>query len=960
MARDGIGGVVTSMSQRATLVMALLAFVVMGSRVSAPASAHAQGAATLPAAGAAQKNAPAAAQLPGSEPCAMCHQGGVPAAHRGPDEPPNYDAAALRASPHAGIECAACHADLANQDFPHPKPKPVDCGQCHGAEQIQYHESIHGLAAQRGEKLAPSCKACHGTHDVLRPSDLASPVNKFNVPMLCGRCHHEGSPVQITYHIPQDSILANYSESIHGEGLYKKGLLTTAVCTSCHTAHFVLPHTDPRSSIAHRNVAKTCTQCHVRIEVVHRKVVRGELWEKQPNLIPACVDCHSPHKARRVFYTQGMADKDCLSCHAKRDLRAASGASMTVNADSLAHSRHARVACAQCHTGGNPSELRPCRTITGKVDCSICHAEVVNTYRSSTHGQLAAKESPDAPMCADCHGTHGMQGHLESDSPTYAKNVPELCGRCHRTGNKAAVRYRGTERLIVESYVESIHGKGLLESGLVVTATCVDCHTSHGELPHENPQSSVNPANIATTCARCHRGIYELFSSSIHSPNVSHTKQPLPTCSDCHSAHQIGRTDKENFRLNIMTQCGRCHRALAESYFETYHGKVSKLGYLKTAKCYDCHGAHDIQAIFNPKSHLSRQNIVKTCGQCHPGSNRRFAGYLTHATHHDPKKYPALFWTFWGMTGLLIGTFAFAGLHTFAWLPRSLRYRAELKREHVGASGVYLRRFPKLYRNLHVMVMVSFLGLAITGMTLKFSYTGWAWALSRVLGGFEAAGFIHRVCAVITFSYFGIHLWDMARRKRASGRSWLAFIAGPNGMLPGLTDLKEFIQSVKWFAGRGSRPAYGRWTYWEKFDYFAVFWGVAIIGATGLMLWFPTFFTRLLPGWLLNVATIVHSDEALLAVGFIFTVHFFNTHFRPEKFPMDTVIFTGIVPLEEYKKDRPREYEEMMASGELQERMVEPPDPRTLLLWKVFGAAALTLGILLILLILYAAVFGYR
>ena len=112
-------------------------------------------------------------------------------------------------------------------------------------------------------------------------------------------------------------------------------------------------------------------------------------------------------------------------------------------------------------------------------------------------------------------------------------------------------------------------------------------------------------------------------------------------------------------------------------------------------------------------------------------------------------------------------------------------------------------------------------------------------------------------------------------------------------MLPGKQDLAEFIQSLKWFLRRGPRPAYGRWTYWEKFDYFAVFWGVAIIGATGLLLWFPVVFTRVLPGWVLNVATIIHSDEALLAVGFIFTVHFFNTHFRPEKFPMDTVIFTG-------------------------------------------------------------------
>ena len=160
----------------------------------------------------------------------------------------------------------------------------------------------------------------------------------------------------------------------------------------------------------------------------------------------------------------------------------------------------------------------------------------------------------------------------------------------------------------------------------------------------------MNRANIAETCAQCHRGIYELFTASVHSPNVTHTGKPLPVCADCHSAHSIERTDLSDFRLNIMDQCGRCHQQITEAYFETFHGKVSKLGYLKTAKCYDCHGAHDILPVNDPRSHLSRNNIVATCGKCHTGSHRQFAGYLTHATHHDPKKYPFLFVTFWGMT----------------------------------------------------------------------------------------------------------------------------------------------------------------------------------------------------------------------------------------------------------------------------------------------------------------------
>ena len=251
---------------------------------------------------------------------------------------------------------------------------------------------------------------------------------------------------------------------------------------------------------------------------------------------------------------------------------------------------------------------------------------------------------------------------------------------------------------------------------------------------------------------------------------------------------------------------------------------------------------------------------------------------------------------------------------------------------------MYVRRFRQFHRNLHLMVMSSFLGLALTGMILKFSYAGWAKVLARLLGGFEGAGLIHRFCAVLTFTYFGLHLYDLVRLRRQSGKSWWQFIAGPESMLFNRRDWREFMGSLKWFLGRGSRPEYGRWTYWEKFDYFAVFWGVAIIGGTGLMLWFPEIFTRVFPGWMVNVATTIHSDEALLAVSFIFVVHFFNTHFRPEKFPIDTVIFTGGMPLEEFKRDRPREYRQLVESGQLEQSLMPEPAAQAV---EVLAAAGL-------------------
>jgi uncharacterized protein with PIN domain len=591
------------------------------------------------------------------------------------------------ASVHGGLQCVNCHSELQGKELPHEAlTKKVSCGDCHETEAKQHAGSLHGKALTRGDPLAPSCASCHGMHDIRAARDPASPVSALKVPFTCGKCHQEGAPVQRERAIHEDHILENFSESIHGEGLLRKGLVVAANCASCHTAHNILPHTDAASSIARGNIAKTCTKCHAQIEQVHRKVIRGELWEKEAHVLPACVDCHQPHKVRKVFYTQGMADADCLRCHQQRALRASDGGSMFVDAQEVAHSRHAKVACSQCHSGVNVSRQRPCETVTTKVDCGACHTEIAQEYARSQHGRLLIDGDPNAPSCKECHGSHGVQGRLQGSSPTFATNIPRLCARCHREGQKAAVRYKGPEHAIIESYTESIHGKGLLKSGLTVTATCTNCHTAHGVLPRTDPRSSVNRANVPATCGKCHHGIQENFEQSVHHTMVGQTDRELPVCNDCHSAHTIRRADADGFRLDIMQKCGRCHGEIAKTYFETYHGKVSQLGYTKTAKCFDCHGAHDIQKVSDARSHLSRQNVVQTCQKCHPGATRRFAGYLSHATHHDPQKYPWLYWTFWGMTSLLVGTFVVGGAHTLLWLPRAVQMRRELRAEEAAAE----------------------------------------------------------------------------------------------------------------------------------------------------------------------------------------------------------------------------------------------------------------------------------
>ena len=271
----------------------------------------------------------------------------------------------------------------------------------------------------------------------------------------------------------------------------------------------------------------------------------------------------------------------------------------------------------------------------------------------------------------------------------------------------------------------------------------------------------------------------------------------------------------------------------------------------------------------------------------------------------------------------------------------------------------YIQRFTIFPRFLHFLVIISFLTLAVTGMALKFASERWAEFVADFFGSFVVLGALHRFMAVITFTYFALNFILMYQNWKKSGKSLLMFCFDKDSMIPNLRDAKELLQTFRWFFGLGPQPRYGRWTYWEKFDFMAVFWGVAVIGMTGLCLWFPEQFTRVIPGYWINIATIIHSDEALLASGFIFTIHFFNTHLRPEKFPMDPVIFTGTMPLEELMHERPREYEELVESGKLEELFVAPTPRWYFVVSHIFGFTALAIGLSLVVSIIYSMLFLY-
>jgi cytochrome b subunit of formate dehydrogenase len=268
-------------------------------------------------------------------------------------------------------------------------------------------------------------------------------------------------------------------------------------------------------------------------------------------------------------------------------------------------------------------------------------------------------------------------------------------------------------------------------------------------------------------------------------------------------------------------------------------------------------------------------------------------------------------------------------------------------------AGRYYRRFGPLERLMHAGLMFSFIGCALSGVPLLFPYAGWAKAIATVMGGFEGAALVHRVCAVVMITVFAAHIFQFLWRGLGQG-SLLTVLWGPNSLVPQWKDVTDIYEHVKFFLGKGPRPKFDRYTYWEKFDYMAVFWGMFIIGGSGVLLWFFEPLSAWVPGWVFNIATLIHGHEALLAVGFIFTIHFFNGHLRIEKFPMDTVIFTGRVSEHELIDERPLEYERLVHEGRLQQIADTPPSPTTMLVARIVGGTGLALGLLTIFFMIYS------
>jgi cytochrome b subunit of formate dehydrogenase len=640
-----------------------------------------------------------------------------------------------------------------------------------------------------------------------------------------------------------------------------------------------------------------------------------------------------------------IPNSKCLNCHDDPELKNDAGESMAVHEDAFKAGAHKRVECVECHvTAGT---VKHPRNALGPVSfdvCMDCHEDEITPFQGSVHAKVKGGEPKS---CQGCHGSvHTTVRSNDPNAPMSPLNQVRNCGACHEE--------------MLDGYLSSVHARSLFVSGLSDAApSCADCHGTHDILRHTDPKARSSHQRSPEMCGDCHKGILKEWDESAHGALWREGKDG-PVCSTCHQAHAVQDPTTAQARAQMPSDCGNCHADLYKSFHDSFHGKWVSVGRESAAMCSDCHTPHHNLPASDPRSSTHPDNLAATCGSssCHEGQvNASFLTFIPHSNPMDRDQNPYVHYIYIFMTLLLLGVFGFFGLHAALWLQRTLvgRLRGEFKVQHFG-EGPYVRRFTTTQMWLHVSIILSFLLLAVTGLPLKFAAAPWAPGLMAALGGADVAAWLHRFAAIVTFGYFAVHLAMLFRDvvlKKEKGYFW-----GWRSMTPNLKDVQDLWANVKYFLYLGPRPELDRWAYWEKFDYLAVFWGVGMIGVSGLILWFPGFFTQLLPGWALNAAYIIHSDEALLATGFIFLFHFFHTHLRPESFPMDPVIFTGSMPLHRFKEERPIEYQRLVDSGTLEQHFVAPPTKTHIQVVHVFGFAAVAIGIWLAVLIFKAIASG--
>jgi cytochrome b subunit of formate dehydrogenase len=662
-------------------------------------------------------------------------------------------------------------------------------------------------------------------------------------------------------------------------------------------------------------------------------------------------------------------ENQCATCHTEPALWEGEQLRLHLPLDRLERDVHWQkgVGCSDCH-GGDHASLNYAEAHAGMAPldrlrerCAACHKDQHLSLVKGVHAKAGERDEHGrrAPLdCGKCHGEnpHEMLPVRDSNSPMYVMKQVASCGSCHEEERK--------------TYGNTPHGRGLFESGLKVTAVCADCHGSHGMYYVADRRSTLHPANVAGTCSKCHQSLEERLQKSVHGQTAEAavydhastvvTKiQRKPECTDCHPGHTALSPEMARFRPPIDDRCGNCHANVYSRYARMMHATLTDHGYVAAAQCGDCHGSHDILPVHNSASRLAMgANRLQTCQKCHVQAVANFARFNPHANFKDEIRFPTLHSVYEWINRVLNVIFACYLVHAFLWFVRAFVDRLQHGAAPTLVSDQFaLPRFDSLQRMLYAGLLVSFLGLALTGVALKHSDHSWGQWLARGLGGFPSTAAFHQSFAMFAMIVFAVYLVGalagILRMRQDHTWKWIVF--GPDSLVPNARDFRDFYRMFLWFIGFGSKPGFERWAYWEKLDYWAFVLVTMVIGFSGVMFWFPNLFCLILPGSMLNVAKLVHSEFSLYMASVLFLIHFFHAHLRPEKFPMDLSLMTGLVSESHLRTHRPEYIARLERDGKLDELRQLAPSRRNVWLKMAGGFTIFTLGLCLMVVALLAS-----
>jgi cytochrome b subunit of formate dehydrogenase len=613
---------------------------------------------------------------------------------------------------------------------------------------------------------------------------------------------------------------------------------------------------------------------------------------------------------------QKLKDSDCLTCHGDATMTDSDGHSITVDANKFKHSVHSTFSCVDCHTDVKSLAHE---TPPKKITCDQCHSDEGQGYAHSIHAQVTTSGKIPA-SCQDCHGdVHAIVSGDDLKSSVNRSSIPVTCGRCH--GQKFLMESNGETTQPFLSYQSSVHGRAVA-NGSQKAAVCTDCHGVHQILPANDPKSPISKVAVASTCGKCHTDVANTFTASIHGQAIARGNMLAPTCTDCHGIHSIKRHTDPNSPVaeqNVSRDiCARCHEGVrlsqefgipgnrVTSYFDSYHGLAAQGGSVVAANCSSCHGVHNILPSNDPHSTINRANLDATCGQCHKGVTQKFTRTPVHLqsgsrsadSNSNDIDSVATRWVRWIYIPLILLVIGAMFLHNaIIWRSKAVARRRMM--------NPFMTRMTVNQRWQHLVLLSSFIVLVITGFALKFPDTWFAHTLGM---GENLRGIIHRVAGVILIAAGIYHVFYLAAARE--GRRLLCDIA------PRPKDAFDALATMRYYLGLSAvKPKYGRFNYAEKAEYWALVWGTALMGLTGIMIWAKVWVGDLFARWWVDVATAVHFYEAILATLAILVWHFYQVFFDPDVYPMNWAWWDGKMPVDHYRHEHELD-QETVAEGE--------------------------------------------